>query len=182
MEFPPISGLDLTTLRWLRSGDRPLEFRLSAGDVPVVQMRWEREASSTATAMSGAGTWTLHRGGFLNPHIVARTAGAAEPIGRLSVHLQHHSIEIPGGATYRFRRAGILLPAWTVSDASGQQVLHIEPVREGRQLAGGAVVAAATAGGLPEFRLLLSLSWYFIALAWFEDEALVPFEDRDVGP
>jgi hypothetical protein len=87
-----------------------------------------------------------------------------------------------GGRSYRFHRVGFLVPAWQVTSRDGKEVLHVEPVREGRHLRGGAVVVAPEATDLPELLLLSVLSWYFIVLAWFEDEAvetLAPFEGPD---
>ncbi len=182
MEFPPLASLDVSSLRWWKTGDSPTEFRLSAGEAPVLLLRWPRDGGSTATAESAGGSWTITRAGFLNPHLLARSADPPASLGRLSVHLSHHAIDVEGGASYRFRRAGLLLPAWKVVDAANAECLHIEPVREGRTLAGGAVIVAPAAAKRPELVLLLALTWTFITLAWFEDEALVPFEDRNVGP
>ena len=74
------------------------------------------------------------------------------------------------------------MPAWQVTSRDGKEVLHVEPAREGRHLSAGAVVVAPDAMNLPELLLLTVLSWYFIVLAWFEDEtveALAPFEGPD---
>jgi hypothetical protein len=182
MAFPAPATLDLTTLRWLRTSERPAAFRLLAGEAPVATLAWTREAGAVARAESAVGAWRLTRGGFLNPHVVARAVDPVRAVGRLTVHLNHHAIEVEGGSSYRFHRAGVLLPAWTIADAAGTEVAHLEPIREGRELQGGAVVVAPGAVGKPELTLLLVLSWYFIVLAWFEDEALVPFEDHEPSP
>ena len=182
MEFPALASLDVSSLRWWKTRDSPTEFRLSAGDAPVLVLRWPSNGGSTATGESAAGSWAIARAGFLNPRLLARSAEPPTSLGRLSVHLSHHVIDVAGGGSYRFHRAGLLLPAWKVVGAANEECLHIEPVREGRTLAGGAVIVAPTAAKRPELVLLLALTWTFITLAWFEDEALVPFEDRNVGP
>ena len=54
-------------------------------------------------------------------------------------------------------------------------------VAERRSLQAGAVVVSAPAGG-PATLLLVVLTWYFVVLSWFEDEAieaLAPFEGPD---
>jgi hypothetical protein len=153
-----------------------MEFTLSSGDTPVARLRWVHSGGSLATLDVANASWTLKRGGFLNPHITARGARGGDVLARLTVHLNHHAVEIPGGATYRFHRAGVLVPAWKVTSEAGVELLHIEPVREGRKLEGGAVIASPAAVGLPELLLLIVLTWHFIVLAWFEDEALVPLE------
>jgi hypothetical protein len=69
-----------------------------------------------------------------------------------------------------------------VATPAGQELLHLEPVREGRHLSAGAVVVAPEGAELPDLLLLTAISWYFIVLAWFEDEAietLAPFEGPD---
>jgi hypothetical protein len=175
MALVPFASVDRSALRWQRTAETPMEFTLSSGDAPVARVRWAHVGGSLASAELSGETWTLKRGGFLNPNITARAADGTT-VARLTVHLSHHTIELPGGAAYRFHRAGVLLPAWKVTGDDGQEVLHLEPVREGRRLEGGAVIAPPYATDRPELLLLIVVAWYFIVLAWFEDEALVPLE------
>jgi hypothetical protein len=180
MTLTPISSVDRSTLRWLRDRDHPDAFSLLSGDATAATLEWQTRGASLATARSTSGDWTLKRGGFLNPHITVRAGDVV--IARLSVHLNYHQIDVLGGRSYRFHRAGVLVPAWQVSSRDGKEILHVEPAREGRHLSAGAVVVAADAMNLPELLLLVVLSWYFIVLAWFEDEAvdtLAPFEGPD---
>ncbi len=179
MGLVPVDSVDATSLRWLRRNESPLEFDLLAGDQPVAVLSWKARTGTLATAETAGGSWTLKRVGFLNPQITLRAESGSANLARLSVHWNYHQIEVTGGPSYRFHRAGVLIPAWQVTDASGREVLHVEPVREGRKLVGGAVIAPATSPPRPEFPLLVVLSWYFIVLAWFEDEALVPLEGPD---
>ena len=44
------------------------------------------------------------------------------------------------------------------------------------------MIAAPTALNLPELLLLGVIGWYFIVLAWFEDEALVSLEGPESAP
>jgi hypothetical protein len=182
METKSFASVDATSLRWLRRSETPLGFDLLAGDQPVGTIDWHGGRGSLATARTALGAWTLKRSGFLNPAVTVRTEGGPTNIGRLTAHWRSHRIEVTGGPTYRFHRAGLLLPAWQVATEDGREVLHVEPVREGRKLVGGAVVAPPEAARLKEFPLLVVLGWYFIVLAWFEDEALVPFEGPDAAP
>jgi hypothetical protein len=179
MAFRSFDSVDRSTLRWLRTEESPVEFTLSAADATVARLRWLPSGGSLARAETASGEWTLKRGGFLNPHVTVRKPGGGENLARLTVHLSYHAIELASGLTYRFHRAGVLVPAWKVSTVAGREVLHIEPVREGRKLVAGAVLAAPTAVDLPELLLLMVIGWYFIVLAWFEDEALVPLEGAD---
>ena len=180
MALAPLSSVDRSALRWLRGQESPVLFSLLSGDSTAATLEWGPKGGSLATARSASAEWSLKRGGFLNPHITVRSGETL--LARLSVHLNHHQIDLPGGRSYRFHRAGILVPAWQVSSTAGKEVLHIEPAREGRHLRAGAVVVAPEAVELPELLLLVVLSWYFIVLAWFEDEAvetLAPFEGPD---
>ena len=182
MVLTPFSSVDRSTLRWLRSAESPVEFTLSAGDAPVARLLWQESSGSLARAQTASGEWTLKRGGFLNPHITVRGAAGGENLARLTVHLSYHAIELASGVTYRFHRAGVLVPAWKITTEAGREVLHIEPVREGRKLVAGAVLASPAAIDLPELLLIAVVGWYFIVLAWFEDEALVPLEGADASP
>lgn len=180
MAFAPLTSVDRTALRWLRGPGPPVHFSLLSGDSTAATLEWGAKGGSLATARSASAEWTLERGGFLNPHITVRSVESV--VARLSVHLNHHQIDLPGGRSYRFHRAGILVPAWQVSSTAGKEVLHVEPAREGRHLRAGAVLVAPEATELPELLLLIVLSWYFIVLAWFEDEAvetLAPLEGPD---
>ena len=184
MAFATFESVDRSTLRWLRTGETPMEFELRSGTSLVARLRWNGPTGSLATAESAVGTWTLKRGGFLNPHVTVRGGAGPTPLARLAVHLSYHRIELAAGPAYRFHRAGVLVPAWKITTDDRREILHIEPVREGRRLSAGAAVAPAGAQTLPELLLLAVLSWYFIVLAWFEDEALVPFEGPEApgGP
>jgi hypothetical protein len=179
MGLQSFASVDATSLRWLRRSESPLAFDLLAGDQALASLRWRARNGTLVTVETALGTWTVKRVGFLNPRVTVRPEGGAVDLARLSVHWNYHQIEVVGGPAYRFHRAGVLVPAWKVTDASGREVLHIEPVREGRKLVGGAVIAPAASSRLPEFPLLVVLSWYFIVLAWFEDEAIVPLEGPD---
>ena len=176
MEFVPLGSVDRSALRWQRVSESPMEFVLSAGESTVARLRWARAGGSLASVDLAGASWTLKRGGFLNPNTTARAVPGGETLARLSVHLNHHAIDLPGGASYRFHRAGVLLPAWKVSAETGKEILHVEPVRQGRKLEGGAVIPSPEGANLPELLLLIVVTWHFIVLAWFEDEALVPLE------
>lgn len=180
MAISPLSAVDRTTLRWLRTRDHPAAFSLLSGEATVATLEWVQRGGSLATLRSSSGDSTLKRGGFLNPHITVRSGEAT--LARLSVHLNYHQIDVVGGRSYRFHRAGVLVPAWQVTSATGEELLHVEPVREGRHLSAGAVVVAPGAVDLPDLLLLTALAWYFIVLVWVEDEAveaLAPFEGPD---
>ncbi len=151
-----------------------------AGDSLVADLAWEKDAGSLALAESAEGSWALQRGGFLNPHVVVRPKEEGREIARLSVHLGYHLIHLADGRSYRFHRAGLLVPAWQVTTEDRREILHLEPVRAGRALEGGAVVVDPTAKDLKDLLLLVVLTWHFIVIAWFEDEALVPLEGRDL--
>ena len=179
MDLVPFAAANSTAFRWLRSREDPLEFDLLAEDRPLANVLWKSGSRSVTTARTATGTWTLKRSGFLNPRVTIRPMDTAQDAARISVHLNYHRIDVTGGVSYRFHRAGVLLPAWQVSTDAGEEILHIEPVREGRKLVGGAVVTSAAAMQRPELPLLVLISWYFIVLAWFEDEALVPLEGPD---
>jgi hypothetical protein len=172
----PFDSVDRSALRWLRTSERPIGFDLAAGNARVAELRWARHEGSLASAEGASQHWTLKRGGFLNPHVTARADDGGTPVARLSAHLSAHRIEVRGARAYRFHRAGLLVPAWIVSTEDGGEILHIEPVREGRKLEGGAVLASELGRQSPELLLLTVMSWYFIVLAWFEDEALLPLE------
>jgi hypothetical protein len=180
MVIQPFASVDRTNLRWLRDRERPAAFSLLSGDATVATLEWAQGDRSLATLRSVSDEWTLKRGGFLNPHVTVR--GKEKLLARLSVHLNYHQIDVAGGRSYRFHRAGVLIPAWQVSTQAGKEILHVEPVREGRRLSAGAVVVSSDAADLPDLLLLTVLSWYFIVLAWFEDEAveaLAPLEGPD---
>jgi hypothetical protein len=178
----PFADVDRSTLRWLRTSERPMQFVLEAGEARLLELNWSAASGSLATAVSAGTSWTLKRGGFLSPHVSVRRADGPATIARISAHLNHHQIDLADGTSYRLHRAGFLVPAWIVSRSNGEELLHIEPVREGRKLEGGAALASPAGVGSPDLLLLVVASWYFIVLAWFEDEAVVPLEGRDASP
>ncbi len=185
MALASFSSIDRSVLRWIRTSESPAEFTLSAGETPVAVLRWKAHGGSLATAETASGRWTLKRVGFLNPQITVRPEGTPETLARLTAHLNHQEIALPGGPRFRLQRAGMLVPAWRITAPNGREVLHIEPAREGRRLEAGAVLEGDSPVA-PEQQLLLAvIGWYFIVLVWFEDEALVALErleGADGGP
>ncbi len=184
-DLSPFTDVDVAALRWIRTSVEPPAYSLLSGDRPLVDLRWERPTGSLATARSSGGTWSLKRGGFLGPHVTIRTSPDGTDLARLEVHLRQGVLDVLGGRSYRLRRAGLLVPAWQVTDATGRRLAHIEPVRVDSRLEGGSVEVAPEARGLADLPLLLVVGWYFIVLAWFEDEALAAssrFLDVVSGP
>ncbi len=171
-DLAPFSAVDVSALRWMRTAKEPPEFMLLAGDRPLAHLRWTRPGGSLAAAETSAASWSLKRGGFLTPHVTIRDASGRADVGRLEVHLRQGTFDLVGGRSFRLRRAGLLVPAWQVTDASGALLAHIEPVREKARLEGGSVEVEPAGRTLPDLPLLLVVGWYFIVLAWFEDEAL----------
>jgi hypothetical protein len=179
----PFASVDRSTLRWLRTAENPTEFTLFSGETPVAVLRWAERRGSLAVAETAAETWTLKRSGFLSPWLTVRPKGSAAEVARLQPHLRYHTIDLGAGRSFRLRRAGLLLPAWRLSTDRGEEMLHVEPVPDGRKLGAGAVLVERNPDA-PECLLLIVLTWYFIVLAWFEDEAaeaLAPFEGPDAA-
>ncbi len=185
MEPAPFAKVDATTLRWLPSAGPPPVWELRSGATLVVAIGWAASGGSLASARTASGTWSLKRVGFLAPRITARTAGAEANVAVLSAHVAYHAIDLADGSSFRLRRAGVALPAWVLTAGAGVEVAHIEPVGEGRTLAGGAVVVPPEATRRPELGLLLAISWYFVVTAWAEEyarERLVALEQRVGAP
>jgi hypothetical protein len=182
VDLVPLRSVDASGLRWQRTGEDPVEYTLRAGPDPVLVLRWATASRSLATAETTDARWTLKRGGFLNPHLTLRAAGAETDLARITVHLSYHKggnyhrIEFDGARVYRFHRAGVQLPAWQISSDDGTELIHLEPVREGTKLTDGAAVVSPPGRESPDLAALLAFSWYFVVLAWFEDESLLPFE------
>jgi hypothetical protein len=197
----PFSTVDLSALRWLKTEEGPVTFALLSGDQTIEELRWSKSTGSLARAEVVGSAWTLKRVGFLNPHLTLRVAGEATDSARVTLHFdpaagtlpkRYHRIDFVPGPRFRFRRAGIQVPAWKVTTddrndaarASGLattddqvEIAHIEPVREGRKLVGGAVLVSEAGRGRPELPAVLAFVWYAIVLAWFEDELLLPLEE-----
>ena len=181
MEYPPFASVDRAALRWLRRSPTASEFHLLSGDTLLGSLSWTKAEGSLALAQIAERELTIKRIGFLHPHVTVRRKGDPKDLARLASHLSHHRIELAGGTRYDLRRAGLLVPAWQLLAEDGTEMLHIEPVREGRRLEGGTVQVAGAARDLTELPLLVLLTWYFIVLSWREDEAISEWTDRAEG-
>lgn len=166
VELPPASE----PLRWVRGPGEPLAFELLHDDGVVARLQWRKPHGSLASAQTVRKTWSLKRSGFLNPVVSVRDG--ERPVARLTVHLHESRLELGGGRVFALRRAGLLVPAWHVLAPDATKLFDIEPVRDGRRLEGALVTAGPTPVGGDERALLIVLAWYFIVLAWVEDEAL----------
>ncbi len=168
----PFSSVNRSALRWIRTAGSRHDFDLFAGEAQIGHLRWHRTGGSLSTFETSDHQWTLKRGGFLAPHVTIRDATSDQEIARLAAHVNFSVLTVRGGGIYRLQRAGLLVPAWQFTNASGKLLLHIEPVREGRQLVGGVVETEEAGQRLDALPLLAAVSWYYIVLAWFEDEAI----------
>jgi hypothetical protein len=192
MAFVPLSSVDGSSLRWLRTGESPPTFTLSAEDGPLAELAFARATGSLARAGTAAAQWTLKRSGFLISHLTLRLAGAPADTARITLHADiradvrgenvtagrigdnYHRVDFVDGAKFRFSRSGVQTPAWKIRTEAGVELAHIEPVREGRRLISGAVVVSPEGRTEPKLLAVLLFTWYFIVLAWFEDEILAP--------
>jgi hypothetical protein len=189
-----LASVDLSSLRWLRTQDTPAAFSLLADDQPLAEIAWAKSSGSLARASTADGRWTLKRAGFLLPHLTLWVDGETTETARITLHADvradlagsaitpgrfgenYHRIDFVGGARFRFSRTGVQTPAWSVRTDGGVEVAHIEPVREGRKLSSAAVLVTPEGTSHAELGAVLVFTWYFIVLAWFEDEILAPLE------
>jgi len=167
----PFASVDPTAMRWIRPAADQHVYELRAGDVLLARLAWDGRAGSLAHASLAGGDCTVKRGGFLQPHVTFRDASGRDQ-ARLTMHLAHGTIVLAGGRTFLFRRAGLLVPAWQISEPSGRLLVHIEPVADRARLQGGIVQVEPNFVSDVALPWIVVMGWYFIHLAWFEDEAL----------
>jgi hypothetical protein len=166
-----VGDSDLDSFRRERSGEAH-SYRLTAGSGLVATLHWSNALGTLATAEGEGFKWTIKRTGFLSPRVSVREASTGRERAVLHIHLHTNLLQVPGGGSYRWLRTGFWVPAWEFQDASGRELLDIEPVREESQLKGGLVEVAAEGKTNPELLLLLVVGWYFIVQSWIEDEAV----------
>ena len=185
MTLVPFATVDRSALRWLRTTDDPPAFTLLSGDQPIELLTWAKATGSLARAETSDSRWTLKRMGFLAPHLTLRVEGETADSARITRHTDtvarhvgenYHRIDFAGGVPYRFHRAGVQVPAWQITTDDRTEIAHVEPVREGRKLTGAAVLVSPEGETRPELAAVLAFAWYFVVLAWFEDEILLPLE------
>ncbi|MHB1931424.1 MAG: hypothetical protein ACYCPV_00300 [Thermoplasmata archaeon] len=180
MAYLPFTDSDRASLRWVRTGDRPFTSELRSERGVLGVLRWAKESGSLAHAEGAAFHWTLKRSGFLDPRVSVRSEGSSAPIAHLRGQGLHHVIRTAQGS-YRFGRSGLLVPAWEVGGDNGGWALHLEPGRTGRRLEGAVLELGSSRVAPDELLLLATLAWYFIVLAWFEDEAIGEWTDHFEG-
>jgi hypothetical protein len=167
----PITSVDPDLLRWIRVDAEKHEFDLKAGDAIIASLRWKTALGSMATAELADGHRTIKRTGFLNPRITVRDAASGKDLAHLDAHPSRSTLVLAGGTTYDWHRTGLLVPGWHFRDRHGNEVLSLEPVREGLRLEGALIGITEVGRHLPDLALLLLTGFYFIALAWLEDQA-----------
>ncbi len=171
----------VTVFRWLALEGPSRRFALSIEERELARLEWERPSGSLAVASSGRETWTLKRLGFLQPSVTVRPRGAPTDLARLQTQGTHHRISLANGQRFEFRRAGLLVPAWELRSMDGRRLVHIEPVRDGRRLIGAGVEVDARFANEPALLLLLVLTFYFLVMAWAEDELISAWTDHAEG-
>lgn len=172
----PFSFIDASALSWLPVAGSEGVFELRASGQLVGRLSRVRHAGSLARGETAGGEWTFKRVGFLHPRVTVRSGTESGPVGEMDIHWRRTTVSVGGSTRYTFQRAGLAVPAWQYLDAAGRVLVHIEPVREGRALAGGSVTVRPEARRAKDLALLLLLAWYYILQEWFEDEAIVAGE------
>jgi hypothetical protein len=172
----PFATVDTSAMRWIRSDPDSPVFELRAGDALVGRLTRVRHGGSLAHAETSEGEWTIKRTGFLHPQVTLRKAGSPVDQARLDVHWRRTVLRIRGVPSLTFERAGLAVPAWRFVTSAGENLVHIEPVREGRRLSGGAITVVPAEAKRPELWILLFVGWYYILQEWFEDEAVAAAE------
>jgi hypothetical protein len=181
----PFASVDTTALRWLRTSEAPVAYELRSGDDLIARLSRARHGGSLVHAETSEGSWTLKRVGFLHPRVTARKEGAPGDVAVLDIHWRRTSVRVGNGRSFAFERAGLAVPAWQFLTADGVRLVHIEPVRSGRSLVGGAVSVGPSGTRLAELPVLLLVGWYYIMQEWFEDEAVAAGEallEASAGP
>ncbi len=159
------------TLRWLRTAKSPGRYELRDGERTVALLTFARHEGSLAEASTASESWTMKRVGFVHPQVSVRTAaGSPSTVGRLTIHFRRSLFERPGRPARFLERAGVAVPAWEARDLEGQRLFHLEPVAEGRELAGGLVSVEPKGRSAEDLLLILNLAWYYVALGWAEEE------------
>lgn len=136
-------------------------------------------------AESLEGSYAVDRGGFLHPRLTLHRVGSTTVLARLVSAREglpaRHTIEIGGHATFGLARAGLSVPAWSISDAEGAEWAHLEPIRQGPQLLGAVCDVESAAPQDVSSLYALILAWCFITHAWREDELVGEWTDHAEG-
>ncbi len=185
MALVPLGKVDLSALRWIRDPEAPTGYSLRSGEEAIATLSWDPERRRLARLETADGVYRLERQGFLSPRIALLREGEREVRGGLTSFFEgvhsRHAIALPTGISWILARAGVSVPAWSISESGGTEVAHLEPVREGERL-DGAIIEVEKAPPEPEVLVYaLALAWYFIALAWFEDEVVAGWVDHGEG-
>ncbi|MGI0140600.1 MAG: hypothetical protein ACREBT_05595 [Thermoplasmata archaeon] len=182
MPFMSPSSVDVSALRWVRTATGASEYELRAVDVPLARISWANEHDAVGTATTADGAWTVRRDGFLLARVHLRRVGEDRDVARLLSRREGfkvlHALKLAGGPSYALARAGRTVPAWSIQYPSGAELAHIEPIRDGSRLEGGLCEFEGPIVSDPSLLRIALLSWYFIALAWFEDEVTVEWIDH----
>jgi hypothetical protein len=140
------------------------EYDLRAGESVVATLRWDKAFGSLATAVTGEGSWTFKRAGFLSPSVTVRMAGAETDLASLKARWRGDgTLEFADGRRYRWTHAGFWHTEWCFANESGDPLMRLKPKFA---LAGHAaeVTIEPAAASNPDLSLLLSLAWYLVVL------------------
>ena len=185
MPYAAIASVDIAALRWIRVEGGHHDFELRSGDTAVAKLSLSPERGGPARAESIEGRYTIDRAGFLRPRLTLRRDGSSTVLARLVSGPEglpaRHAIEIGGHVTYGLSRAGVSVPAWSISAADGTEWAHLEPIREGRQLLGSVCDVESTMPADSSSLYALILTWCFISHAWLEDEVVGEWTDHAEG-
>ncbi|MEM0128820.1 MAG: hypothetical protein QXG65_01455 [Thermoplasmata archaeon] len=180
----PITAEELRALRWMRIPEARHTFLLTSETGAHARLAWDRGGHRQAQLWTVEGEYALVRRGFLRPRVTMYRTGENAPRGELAASHDGEggvSISVGEEGGWRLARAGRAVPAWTLTRKDGAEAAHIEPVREGATLDGAIIAVPAGAMEPGAAAYVLALAWYFIALAWAEDEIVAEWVDHAEG-
>jgi hypothetical protein len=166
-----------TSFKWVQTGD--LESNLVSDDSaePFATLRWAKNWGSLATGLSGDGSWTFKRSGFLHPRVTVRESGSNSNIATfLYTDEGKGVIEFPNEAvSFSIEKSAQKISEWIVKNADlGEKILTVNAdfgwTEIGLDRKIGAHVEIEQSALQEHLVSLLALfAWYIIILTIYDD-------------
>lgn len=173
-EFPVFStfrDFDGKFLIWSQPAVLTRLHVLSSGEQLYAVLRWQQFFGSLAKANSSEGTYTLKRGGFLNPFVSIRDATFDADFAVLRMNLfSGGTLEFVDGRRFTFTRLRFWNYEWSFKDENGGPVCSIRKRASFKH--SGDVVVFPNATRDKHLMVAIIAAWYAIVMASEEAAAV----------
>lgn len=154
----------VSDLRWIHPEVTERIYELRDGEGTVARLSWESSDGAAASGRSAAGSWTLRRLGFLNPHVVALDSTSGRQVFRFDATMNGGGLaQAEDGHQYRWY-SNLWRAEWGWIDTAGNDLLKFRRSFDVDEKQEGHLEVLEAGARSQHVDLLALVGWYLIIM------------------